>query len=103
MNGITTMNEALTAYMRSGMFFLDIIATAPSFTLLCFYKRNVSKFFMLIRFSHWPEIFFPFQYVIDRFSTMAPVKKAKYMSLAKVFIFVLILGHFSACMWILLG
>lgn len=89
--------------MKSGMFFLDIIATAPSVTLLFMNKRNIGKYFMLLRFSHWSQFFFPFQYVIDRFATMAPVTKAKYMNLAMVFIFVLILGHFMACMWILLG
>lgn len=82
MNGITTMKEAVIAYMRSGMFFLDIIATAPSVTLLFMNKRNIGKFFMLIRFSHWAQFFFPFQYLIDRFSGMAPTKKSKYMSLA---------------------
>ncbi|MFO0116941.1 MAG: hypothetical protein ACK521_04780 [bacterium] len=53
MNGITTIKEAIVAYMRSGMFFLDIIATAPSVTLLLMNKRNIGKFFMLIRYSHW--------------------------------------------------
>jgi hypothetical protein len=53
MNGITTIKEAITAYIKSGMFFLDIIATAPSVTLLFMNKRNTGKYFMLIRYSHW--------------------------------------------------
>jgi hypothetical protein len=89
--------------MKTGMFFLDILATAPSLTLTFLNRRKISKYFLLIRYSHWSKFFFPVEYFFEKFYDAPPVRKDKYMQLIKVFIFILILGHFMASMWIILG
>lgn len=48
-------------------------------------------------------MFYPFQWYFDNFSKAEPCKKEKYMGVFKLFIFILIFGHFMACMWIILG
>lgn len=89
--------------MKSGMFFIDILATAPSLTLTILNKRNIGKYFSLIRYAHWSRFFYPVEVFFENIYEAPPVRKEKYLRLLKLFIFILILGHFMACMWILLG
>jgi hypothetical protein len=58
---------------------------------------------MLIRYSHAREFFFPFQFYFDKISKLNKVKKEKLMALLEVFVFILVLDHFMACLWIVLG
>ena len=106
MNGITTVKDAAVSYFRSGFMVFDLVATIPS-SILLFLNRDTSKhlrkYFMLLRFSHWSQFFFPIIFVMDRYINIQPVIKAKYLSLVEVFMFILILGHFMACMWVILG
>ena len=103
-NGISDFSGAARAYFRSGLLFFDLFATIPSSILLFSHtKEQYRKFFMLLRFSHWNQFFFPFLFMADRYINVQPVVKAKYMTVLQVFMFILILGHFMACMWILLG
>jgi hypothetical protein len=41
------------------MLYLDVIATIPSIILLIEKKRNIGVYFMLIRYSHASQFFYP--------------------------------------------
>ena len=99
---IKTFTEAASNYFFP-MFILDLLATAPSIGLLVTGRRNMAKYFMLIRFSHWQQFFFPVQLYFEKFSKVGKAKRRRYMNLAQVFVGVLILGHVCACGWIIIG
>lgn len=68
MNGITTLKEAARGYFRSGLLFFDLLATIPSSILLFSQTQTqIRKYFMLCRFSHWNQFFFPFLFMADRY------------------------------------
>ena len=83
-------------------FFLDLLATGPSILFLLINKRDTGKYFMIIRFSHWQQIFTPVEFIFERL-TMSKVKKAQFMTLAQVFVGILMLAHVCACIWIIIG
>jgi hypothetical protein len=64
---IKTFKEAAAEYFFP-MFILDLLATAPSIGLLLLGRRDMAKYFMLIRFSHWPQFFYPVQLYFEKFS-----------------------------------
>jgi CRP-like cAMP-binding protein len=99
----TTLNAIISKYAKSGMLFLDVIATVPSIILLIMRMRSVGKYFMLIRYAHAPQFFYPFQLYFDKVSKATKVKKQRLMALVQVFVFILVLDHFMACVWIILG
>ena len=99
----TTLSAIVSKYSRSGMLYLDVIATIPSIILLIMGKRSVGKYFMLIRFTHASQFFYPFQLYFDKVSKATKVKKQRLMALVQVFVYILVLDHFMACMWIVLG
>jgi hypothetical protein len=81
-NGITNFKEAFLSYWRSGVLFLDLTATLPSLVLVFMNRRDIGKYFMLIRFIYWGKFFFPFELLFERIEGLNPVTRAKYMRLA---------------------
>ena len=98
-----TFRAIVAEYARSGMLFIDVIANAAVLSLLLAGRKDVSPFFGLLRFFHWQAMFYPFQFYFDHYSKATKVKKKGIMGVIQVFVFILILDHFLACMWIILG
>lgn len=82
---------------------MDVIATVPAFLLLLMHKHHIAKYFMLVRYSHFSACFNPIRLYFDKVSKSTKVQKAKFLTLAQVFIFILMYGHFLSCMWVILG
>jgi hypothetical protein len=98
-----TIGEIVRDYARSGYLFIDVIATGAILILLLMNRKDISPFFGLLRFFHWQALFFPFQFYFDHYSKATKIKKQNLMRVVEVFVFILILDHFLACMWIILG
>lgn len=61
------------------------------------------KYFMILRISHWAQLFDPVYLYFDKVSKATKVSKEKYMLIVQLEVFILVLGHYLACAWIIIG
>jgi hypothetical protein len=85
------------------MLFIDVVATIPSVLLIILGKKTWAMYLMILRYIHADQLFYPFEFYFDRFSSSTTVRKQQTMIALRVLGYTLLFLHFMACIWVILG
>lgn len=99
---ITTLKDSSKVYLRSYLI-PDIIALLG--TIYALYTNNIllNRFSNMIRFVHYPSLFYPFHWAIERYSQASKKRTHQIITIISVFFFIVSIGHILACGWIIIG
>ena len=89
-------------YIKSGIFFIDVISTVPA--MITLEKNNAMSFFKFLRLVRYKNMFNPFRKLLNFLMPgRSTFQRDDFFDLIVILFTVLMIAHMSACTWIFLG